>query len=1055
MKASLKIASLFFLLILLLPSILHAQESNSTTGSQEAITLTPEERAWLAEHPDIQLGYTDAFEPEVIVNPDGTHRGILVDILDELNRRLVTRIGLRIYPVPELVDKAQQQEVDGILSLHPGYADELGLLKTRSFLTNYPAVFARKDVAFSSPSDLVGKRVAIIDKVFFSEQLVLQHGKGATILKVQDSEEGLQLIDNGQADFFLSATLNAYLLTKYQLLNLATQYVFYNNPINAVIGTRSDWPELSSILDKGLSSFSKEEIEAIVGKWVQLPVQKDAIQLTAAEQAWLAQDHTVRVRVTSAPPHIILDEDEPKGISVDYLRLISERTGINFVFTKETRAYTDAMEGLAKLQGPDLIPCTVRDPERDDVLFSKSYSSSPQVIIMQTDSVFISGIDDLRGKILAAPRGGPVSKQVSERYKEITLKLVDWERDALSVVSTGQADAYIGDLTLASYLMLEGGFSNLKVAAPAPLIPLSLCFGSRHDWPELTSIIDKALDNITPGERSAIQSRYLSVHYDYGIKPTDVLKWVLGVGGFAICVVILFILWNRILNQTVKERTATLAKSEKRFRATFEQAAVGIAHFSPEGRFLRINQKFCDIVGYSHQEMLALTFQDLTYPDDLETDVEHIKELLSGESNTYVMEKRYIRKNGELVWIHLTVSLVRDEKGEPQWFVSIVKEITARKKAEEELRKSEHEKALVLDNTNELIAFHDTDHNIQWANEEYLKATGLSLSELKGQKCYHAWGLDRLCTNCPVTKTIEAGEHQEAELTPQNQEHWPSDQGSWMVRAATVRDDTGSIIGAIEVAFDITERKRIEEEVQQLRSEYTHIARVSAMGELVASLAHELKQPLAAMRSNAQAAQRFLAFDKPDIDELHEILKDIIKDNRRADDVIKKLRALMQKSELHITRLDINEVIRDILPLVNSYEIVRNISLKLELGENIPYVNGDRIQLQQVVLNLILNSSEALMNAGQKSSSIVVQTNQEDKDNVTVSVTDNGPGIGDIVMSRLFEPFYTTKKEGLGMGLSISQTIIDGHKGRLWAENNQDRGATFYFTIPIARENQV
>jgi len=226
------------------------------------------------------------------------------------------------------------------------------------------------------------------------------------------------------------------------------------------------------------------------------------------------------------------------------------------------------------------------------------------------------------------------------------------------------------------------------------------------------------------------------------------------------------------------------------------------------------------------------------------------------------------------------------------------------------------------------------------------------------------------------------------------------------------------------------------------------------MGELTASLAHELKQPLAAMRSNAQAAQRFLSFDKPDINELHEILKDIVKDNRRADDIIKKLRGLMKKGEFQITRLNIIDVIGDVLPLVNSYEIVRNISLKFELDKNISYVNGDRVQLQQVVLNLIINSSEALMGVKQKSKSIVVRTNQNSEDNVTVSVTDNGPGIDDTVMSYLFKPFYTTKKEGLGMGLAISRSIIDEHGGRLWAENNHGRGATFYFTIPTAMENQ-
>jgi two-component system sensor kinase FixL len=247
-------------------------------------------------------------------------------------------------------------------------------------------------------------------------------------------------------------------------------------------------------------------------------------------------------------------------------------------------------------------------------------------------------------------------------------------------------------------------------------------------------------------------------------------------------------------------------------------------------------------------------------------------------------------------------------------------------------------------------------------------------------------------------------------------------------------------------------RKRTEEEIFRIREEYTHIARVSAMGELTASLAHELKQPLAAIRSNAQAALRFITGDKPDIDELHEILKDIIIDNRRADDVIRKLRALMRKSDLHITELNMKELVEDILPLVASHEAMRKISLSVELDETIPLVVGDRIQIQQVILNLILNSTEALMKIKKPSRSIAVRTYQQDNLTVTLSVTDNGPGIEAGAMPHLFEAFYTTKPEGLGMGLAICRSIVEAHGGRLWAQNNLDGGAAFYFTIPIARE---
>ena len=268
-------------------------------------------------------------------------------------------------------------------------------------------------------------------------------------------------------------------------------------------------------------------------------------------------------------------------------------------------------------------------------------------------------------------------------------------------------------------------------------------------------------------------------------------------------------------------------------------------------------------------------------------------------------------------------------------------------------------------------------------------------------------------------------------------------------RGEVTFDEDGKAVRMIGTVNDITERRKAEQEAQRLREEYVHIARVAAMGELTASLAHELKQPLAAIRSNAQAAQRFLAKEKPDFDELREILLDIIKDNRRADDVIGRLRTLMRKSELQITELNINDVIREIIPLINSYEVMRNVSLAFELDEKILPIAGDRVQLQQVILNLVLNASEALMNMGKDFRKIVLRTIQKDPQYVTVAIKDSGPGIDERILERLFEPFYTTKQEGLGMGLSISRSIIDVLGGNLWAENNPDRGATFYFTIPV------
>lgn len=371
-------------------------------------------------------------------------------------------------------------------------------------------------------------------------------------------------------------------------------------------------------------------------------------------------------------------------------------------------------------------------------------------------------------------------------------------------------------------------------------------------------------------------------------------------------------------------------------------------------------------------------------------------------------------------------------------------DITKRKRAEKLLKDSEARFRMIYEHAPVMIDAFDVNGRCVMWNKECEKVFGWTAEEIFS----HENPLMLFYPDPEVRRQVVETVTSKPEMVFREWKPKRKDGSEAMCLWANFKLPDGLVIN---IGYDITEHKQAEEEIRLLREEYTHIARVSAMGELVASLAHELKQPLTAIRSNAQAAQRFLTGDKPDIDELHEVLKDIIKDNRRADDVIGKLRALMRKSELQITELNINEVVHDILPLVNSYEIMRNISLKLELDENIQLVAGDRIQLQQVFLNLILNSTEALMNEEMKLGTIVVRTSQKHTENVVVSVKDNGLGIEEKAMSHLFEPFYTTKKEGLGMGLAISRSIIEEHGGRSWAENNPDSGATFYFTIPVSK----
>ncbi len=264
------------------------------------------------------------------------------------------------------------------------------------------------------------------------------------------------------------------------------------------------------------------------------------------------------------------------------------------------------------------------------------------------------------------------------------------------------------------------------------------------------------------------------------------------------------------------------------------------------------------------------------------------------------------------------------------------------------------------------------------------------------------------------------------------------------------------------VAFvlDLTERKRAEEalreeqeRLRQLESDLAHMNRLSMMGELAASLAHEIKQPIAAARNNARAAMNFLDKQPPDLDEVREALDCVVGDADRAGNIIGRVRDQVKKAPPREERFDLNEAIKEVIILARSAITKNAVSDQIRLTEDALFVEGDRVQLQQVLLNLILNAIEAMGSVQEGPRELSISTEQTDENSVLVAVRDAGPGIDTKHLERVFEAFYTTKSSGLGMGLPICRSIIDVHGGRLWAEANEPRGAVFQFTLPARKAN--
>ncbi|HTQ95217.1 MAG TPA: PAS domain S-box protein [Candidatus Acidoferrum sp.] len=372
----------------------------------------------------------------------------------------------------------------------------------------------------------------------------------------------------------------------------------------------------------------------------------------------------------------------------------------------------------------------------------------------------------------------------------------------------------------------------------------------------------------------------------------------------------------------LREAHAKLAHSEERWRSVFESSAIGVALTDLNGQFIATNPVYQKMLGYTEEELAQLSFIDITVEEDRVLNSTLVQELLEGKRRQFQIEKRYRRKNGSLVWVRNSISLVPGSERMPRFL--------------------------------------------------------LGLSE------------------------------------------------------------------------DVTRQHTVEEALDKARSDLSHVARISMLSALTASIAHEVNQPLSGIVTNASTCLRMLDAHPPNVDGARETARRTIRDGNRASEVVTRLRALFSKKNATLEPFDLNEAAKEVIALSLS-ELQRNrVILQPEYAADLPNVLGDRIQIQQVILNLIRNGSDAMSTVDDRPRELLIRTERDENGGARLSVKDAGVGLEPQVEEKLFEPFYTTKGEGMGIGLSISRSILDSHLGRLWAIRNEGPGATFLFVIPCS-----
>ena len=1065
-----------------------------STAKKEAASirdqLTGREKAWLNEHPIIHLG-GGIMPPIDGLIVKGEIKGMARAYSDLIASKLGIHFEHSAGVWADVHKQAKQHEIDGIRLVIPNRKREDYLNFTEPYAESSFGIVTRNvDAPPTELDKLTGKRVAVL-KASYIHNYLAEHHPDITLVYKKSFEAGIDAVFNGEADACIGAlAMVEHIVRKKSIPGLRVTSLIQGIPSQPfTIGIREDWPELVVILDKVIASITPQEHAALAGQWLPARAAGSILEaeLSEQEKEWLKAHPAITMCVDPAwmPFEQINKKGEYEGMVADYMALISKRLGVTF----QLHPTSTFEESLTKLKAgactilSSWAPAGGKKPPPG--LSTKHYLSLSSVLAVHQDEPYIHEHQEFSGRRIGAVRNYPTQVKVTKNFPEAQMVLVENVDEGVRMIANGELDAFMATQTTISFSIYKQNLTNVKIGGVVPGKEFVRMVVNNKE-PNLVAILDKAIESIAQEDRQRINNRWFSFTFERGIDYG--LLWKVSFG--FLLVMALTLAWNHVIRRQkafIAESEARLRESEEKYHDLYDKApGLMISVDVSNKKIVECNDKLLLELGLSRDEVIGKEVFDLYHPDSVDAAHKAFKQFMETDE-VHGAELQVAKKDGRKIDVLLDVTARVDKKTGKKYTLSILRDITDRKQLEQNILHAKDElefqvNARTVELTEAVKALGKSENQFktlvsnipgvtyrcnldeQWTmnfiSDEVSTLSGYPAEEFIGNRVRSFASIiypdDKEMVKAAINAAVKRHQPFIIEYRIMHADggvRWVYDRG----QAIFDKNKNENVISLDGVIFDITERKNTEdalhkakEEATQQRERLARLSTIQVAGELATSFAHELNQPLAAIANYAQAAQRRLESGPGNGEKLSEILDKIRTQAHRSGDVIANLRKMIKQQETNKTMVDINALINETIELAENEIAQCGCRVEVIPVQEITEIEVDKIQIQQVILNLIRNAiDEVCRIKDEEKKLILVQLNINDKNEMEVSVIDSGKGVPDSEVVKLFEPFYTTKETGMGIGLSICQTIVEVHGGKMWYSPNPAGGAIFHFTLPI------